>query len=215
MSPICRRAGCVADGIPDIWRRCVGARPQNGLSLLSLQIVSPGVCARQEHRHAVGGETPLDAERILAMLAEHAVDYVIVGGLAVQTHGHVRTTVDIDIYPSPDPKNLARLADALNALDAEILNPGNEGLKIDAKTLPRATLWQFATRDGAIDVLFDAPGTPAYEQLRTRALEIRLGDLELAVAGRDDLISMKRASARSVDLEDIAALTELGADGSA
>jgi len=157
-------------------------------------------------------DTPLDAERILAALAEHAVDYVIIGGLAVQTHGHVRTTVDIDVYPRPDPSNLARLADALNALDARILNPGSEGATIDAATLPRATLWQFATPHGAIDVLHDSPGAPPYDELRRRALEIRLGDLELAVAGRDDLISMKRASARPVDLEDLAALTELGAE---
>jgi Nucleotidyltransferase of unknown function (DUF6036) len=155
-------------------------------------------------------DTPLDAERILTALAEHSVDYVIVGGLAVQTHGHVRTTVDIDVYPRPEPSNLARLADALNALDARVLNPGSEGAKIDAKTLPRATRWQFATRHGAIDVLHDAPGAPPYDELRARALEIRLGDLELAVAGLDDLISMKRASARPVDLEDLAALTELG-----
>ncbi len=155
-------------------------------------------------------DTPLDAERILAALAEHSVDYVIVGGLAVQTHGHVRTTVDIDVYPRPEPSNLARLAEALNALDARILNPGSENAEIDAKTLPRATLWQFATRHGAIDVLHDAPGAPPYDELRARALEIRLGELELAVAGLDDLISMKRASARPVDLEDLAALTELG-----
>jgi hypothetical protein len=161
----------------------------------------------------VRAEAPLDAERILGMLFEHAVDYVIVGGLAVQTHGHVRTTVDIDVYPRPDSKNLARLADALNELDAKSLNPGSEGLKIDAKTLPRATLWQFDTRHGAIDVLFDAPGTPPYDQLRGRALEISLGELKLAVASRDDLISMKRASARPVDLEDLAALTELDRHG--
>jgi hypothetical protein len=157
-------------------------------------------------------DTPLDAERILAALAKHAVDYVIIGGLAVQTHGHVRTTVDIDVYPRPDPFNLARLADALNALDARILNPGSEGATIDAATLPRATLWQFATPHGAIDVVHDSPGAPPYDELRKRALEIRLGDLELAVAGRDDLISMKRARARPVDLEDLAALTELGAE---
>ncbi len=54
-----------------------------------------------------------------------------------------------------------------------------------------------------------APGAPPYEALRVGALEIRLGDLKLAVAGRDDLIGMKRASGRPVDLEDIAALTEL------
>jgi hypothetical protein len=156
----------------------------------------------------VDRDTPLDAERILRSLAEHAVDYVIVGGLAVQAHGHGRTTVDIDVYPRPDPANLARLADALRALDAEILNPGGEGVTIDAAMLPRATPWQFATRHGAIDVLNDAPGAPPYDELRARALEVRLGDLTLAIAGRDDLISMKRASARPVDLDDLAALTE-------
>lgn len=150
----------------------------------------------------------LDAELILATLAEHAVDYVIIGGLAVQTHGHVRTTFDVDVYPRPEPDNLRRLADALNELDARTLNVGSEGLAMDAAMLPRATLWQFDTRHGAIDVLHDVPGAPPYDDLRARALEIDLDGIRLAVAGRDDLISMKRASARPVDLEDLAALTE-------
>jgi hypothetical protein len=152
--------------------------------------------------------TPLDAEQILDALAKYAVDYVIVGGLAVQTHGHMRTTIDIDVFPRPEPANLVRLADALKAIDARVLNRGSEGLSIDASMLPRATLWQFATRHGAIDVLRDAPGVPPYDQLRSRALEIQLGDKRIAIAGRDDLISMKRASARPVDLDDLAALTE-------
>jgi hypothetical protein len=156
----------------------------------------------------VDPDTPLDAERILQALAEHAVEYVIVGGLAAQTHGYVRTTVEVGVFPRPEPSNLARLADALNALDARVLNPGSEGLAIDAAMLPRATMWQFATRHGAIDVLHDAPGAPPYDELRSRALEIRLAEMKIAVAGRDDLINMKRASARPVDLEDLAALTE-------
>lgn len=153
-------------------------------------------------------DTPLDAERIFEVLAEHAVEYVLVGGLAVQTHGHVRTTIDIDVFPRPDRSNLARLANALNAIDARVLNPGSEGLAIDAAMLPRATMWQFATRHGAIDVLHDAPGAPPYDELRRGALEIGLGEMKIAVAGRDDLINMKRASARSIDLDDVAALTE-------
>jgi hypothetical protein len=153
-------------------------------------------------------DTPLDAERILEALARHEVDFVIVGGLAVQTHGHVRTTVDIDVFPRPDKPNMERLANALNSLDAKILNPGSELLEIDATMLPLATLWQFTTRHGAIDILHEAPGAPSYDGLRGRALEIQLGDLKLAVAGLDDLISMKRASARPVDLDDLAALTE-------
>jgi hypothetical protein len=155
-------------------------------------------------------EAPPDVERILGALAEQSVDYVLVGGLAVQTHGHVRTTFDVDVYPRPEPDNLRRLADALRALDARTLNPGAEGLAITAAMLPRATLWQFETRDGAVDVLHDAPGAPPYDELRARALKIDLGDIRVAVAGRDDLISMKRASARPVDLADVAALTALG-----
>jgi hypothetical protein len=161
----------------------------------------------------VDPDAPLDAERILEALAEHAVEYVILGGLAVQTHGHVRTTVDIDVFPRPEPSNLARLADALNALDARVLNPGSEGLAIDAAMLPRATMWQFGTRHGAIDVLHDAPGAPPYDELRSRALEIQLGEMKIAVVGRDDLINMKRASGRPVDLDDLAALTEPELEG--
>jgi hypothetical protein len=151
---------------------------------------------------------PFDPERILDALAEHEVEYVIVGGLAVQTHGHLRTTIDIDVFPKPERSNLARLADALNALDARVLNPGSEGLAIDVAMLPRATMWQFATPHGAIDVLHDAPGAPSYANLRGRALEIRLGAKTIAVAARDYHINMKRASARPVDLDDLAALTE-------
>jgi hypothetical protein len=162
----------------------------------------------------MSGEAPLDAERILAVLAAHDVDYVIVGGLAVQAHGHVRTTVDIDVYPRPEPENLRRLAAALNELSARALNPGSVGIEIDAAMLPRATLWQFDTLHGAIDVLHDAPGAPPYDELRERALEIDLGEIRLAVAGRDDLIRMKRASARPVDFEDVAALTDRGMAGS-
>ncbi len=155
-----------------------------------------------------GPDPPLDAERIFRALFDRGVDYVLIGGLAVQTHGHMRTTFDVDVLPRPEPSNLACLADALNELGARVLNPNREGLAIDAGMLPRATLWQFATRHGPIDVVHEAPGAPSYDDLRRRALEISLGDLTLAVAGRDDLISMKRARGRGVDLDDLAALTE-------
>lgn len=40
------------------------------------------------------------------------------------------------------------------------------------------------------------------------ALVITLDDHAIAIAGRDDLIKMKRAAGRPIDLADIAALTE-------
>jgi hypothetical protein len=158
----------------------------------------------------VGPDPPLDAEPILRAFSEHAVEYVIVGGLAVQTHGHLRTTADIDLFPHPERSNLARLADALNALDARVLSPADGSAMVDAAMLERVTRRQFATAHGAVDVLHDAPGAPPYEELRSRALVIQLGELTIAIAGRDDLINMKRVSGRAGDLEDIAALTESG-----
>lgn len=157
---------------------------------------------------------PLDAERILRVLAEHEVDYVLIGGLAVQTHGHVRTTNDADLIPAPDPANLERLAAALRELDARVLNAGHESATIDAGMLPRSTIWQFATRDGGIDVMHEVPGGGPYAKLSERALHVRLGDLDVPVVDLDDLIRMKLTRARPVDLADVAALTDPDAAGS-
>jgi hypothetical protein len=153
-------------------------------------------------------ETPLDAERILRALAEHDVDYVLIGGLAVQTHGHVRTTNDADLIPAPNPANLERLAAALRSLGARVLNPGEETTEIDAKMLPRATIWQFVTRDGGIDVMHEVPGGRSYDELREGALHVQLGDIDVPVVSLDDLIQMKLARGRPIDLADVASLTD-------
>jgi hypothetical protein len=153
-------------------------------------------------------DSPLDAERILRALAEHGVEYVLIGGLAVQTHGHVRTTNDADLIPAPDPANLERLAAALRALDARVLNPGEEDTVVDAKMLPRATIWQFVTRDGGIDVMHEVPGGRPYGELSDRALHVPLGDIDVPVVDLDDLIQMKLARGRPVDIADVAALTD-------
>lgn len=153
-------------------------------------------------------DAPLDAERILHALAEHGVDYVLIGGLAVQTHGHVRTTIDVDLIPAPEPANLKRLVAALRSLGASALNRGEEGTPIDAKMLPRATIWQFATRDGGVDVMHEVPGGRSYSELSERALHVQLGDIDVPVVDLDDLIAMKLARGRPTDLADVAALTD-------
>lgn len=149
-------------------------------------------------------DRPLDPARIFAALDVHEVEYVVGGGLAVQAHGHACTPNDLDLIPAPTPENLARLAAALAQLHAQLVNPGAQRLARPR----RATLWQFATAHGDIDVLLDTPGAAPFAQLRERALVVALGDRRIPIAGRDDLISMKRASGSPADLADIAALTE-------
>lgn len=156
----------------------------------------------------VEAEAPFDAERILRVLAEHGVDYVLIGGLAMLTYGHVRTMIVAELIPAPEPANLRRLAAALNSLDARVLNSGDEDIPIDAKMLPRATIWQFATRNGGVDVMHEVPGGRPYSELSERALHVRLGDIDVPVVDLDDLIQMKLARGRPTDLADVAALTD-------
>ncbi len=153
-------------------------------------------------------EPPLDAENIFAALHEHGVEYVLIGGIAVQTYGHVRMTNDADLIPAPDPENLRRLAAALNSLDARVLNEGHEDEEITAAMLPRSTIWQFSTKDGGIDVMHEVPGGREFGELSDDALKVRLGDIEVPVVGLDDLVRMKLARGRRIDLEDVAALTD-------
>jgi hypothetical protein len=63
---------------------------------------------------------------------------------------------------------------------------------------------------GRLDVMNVAltEGAPrSYDLLRERAVEAHIDGSTVAVAGLDDLIRMKRAAGRDVDLEDIGALT--------
>ena len=82
-------------------------------------------------------------------------------------------TNDVDLIPAPNRQNLDRLADALNGLGARVLNPGHEQLETSGRMLPRATLWQFSTAAGDVDVLNDALGAAPCADLRRRALSKR------------------------------------------
>ena len=77
---------------------------------------------------------------------------------------------------------------------------------IDASLLP-ATLWQFSTRLAA-STCCRMLRVRSRSMSSVRALVLALGTRSIPVAGRDDLIRMKRAAGRPIDLEDIAALTE-------
>ena len=55
---------------------------------------------------------------ILKTLANHGVDFIVVGGFAAVTLGAPIMTWDVDVVHSIEPENLRRLTTALAALDA-------------------------------------------------------------------------------------------------
>jgi predicted nucleotidyltransferase len=154
-------------------------------------------------------ENPLRAGEILRALAEHGVDFVVVGGIAVQAHGYIRGTGDVDIVPRPTLLNLSRLGEALAHLGAQVLRAASPVDVTDPHLLKRAPLIPLTTRSGRLDLINveHLAGAPSsYDELRGRALTVALEDVSIAVAGLDDLVRMKRAAGRPQDLTDIASL---------
>ncbi len=159
-------------------------------------------------------EIPLDASQILHALAEHRVDYLVIGGLAVQAHGHVRTTQDVDLLPGPAPENLDRLAAALRSLGARRAGEGNRvGVVLDAATILASDPLSLDTDAGGVDVHRSPPGSQPFVAMRRRALILDVIGLQVPVVGLDDLIAMKRAAGRPIDRGDVIALTEAEVTG--
>lgn len=153
-------------------------------------------------------ERPLDLRALFETLVRHGVEYLVVGGVAVQVHGHRRTTKDLAIVPAPGRSNFGGLAGALGELDARVAGQESAPVPVtDAERLSIAPVVPpLLTRHGELHVLNEPKGAAPYEQMRGRALVLDLDGLEVAVVGLDDLVRMKRASGRPEDLEDIAVL---------
>jgi hypothetical protein len=157
-------------------------------------------------------ERPLNLGELIAVLAGHDVDYVVIGGVATQVHGHRRTTMDLDLTPDLDPENLRRLGAALAELEARPVDGVEEGeiSVADPERLAIAAIVPpLHTRHGQIHILKEPKGARPFDEMRERALVVDLDGTDVAIASLDDLIRMKRAAGRPGDLDDIATLTEV------
>lgn len=53
--------------------------------------------------------------RVLDALEQEGVRYAVFGGLAMAAHGFDRATRDLDLFVSPDERNIERLRSALSS----------------------------------------------------------------------------------------------------
>jgi hypothetical protein len=166
----------------------------------------------------------LQADQLLRALSEHEVDYVLIGGVAIQAYGHVRTTLDLDVIAAWTPENMRRLAAALRDLEARLRGVDAELLGIDltdARQLYAGGNYLMRTAHGDLDVfeVDQTAGAPrSYGRLRDRAVPVEVFGMRLLVAHPEDLIRMKLAASefrdrpeakRRQDREDIAVLERL------
>ena len=141
-------------------------------------------------------------EAILRVLAEHDVEYVLIGGLAAALHGSDLATSDVDITPAYGAANLQRLSEALDDLHAHVRTvDAADGIEFahDAESLMRATTWNLVTDYGDLDLSFTPAGTSGYEDLRRDALHIEIGGTPITLAALADVVRSKQAAGRPKD----------------
>jgi len=160
-----------------------------------------------------GEPSALDFYGLLRELREHNVEFVLIGGFALGFHGVPRGTKDVDIVPDPNPANVARLWEALQALDARPsehgdVRPEEMPVPFTLEGLLQGGNWSLETRRGRLDVMQSVTGVEGYDELRARAVRDELPEIgrPIWIAARDDLVTMKEEAGRPQDLLDIRAL---------
>jgi hypothetical protein len=151
-----------------------------------------------------------DFEGLLAALADHKVDFVVIGGVALVLHGSARTTADLDICYSRHPDNMKRLAEALAKRNPTLRGaPPSLPFRWDARTLASGLNFTLETDLGWIDLLGEVTGIGGYREVAGTAAEMDLYGRRAKVLSLDGLEQAKRAAGRIKDLADLAEIKEI------
>ena len=153
---------------------------------------------------------------VLKALNDAGVRYLVVGGVAVVLHGHLRTTGDLDLIVELSPDNLNRALDALEASGFQPRPPvplrsfaDSETRRswVEEKNLQVFSLWHPNLPGFEVDLFVEVPFD--FDEVWRRRVEVELEGTTTFIVALDDLMVLKRAAGRARDLEDIEALEDL------
>lgn len=147
---------------------------------------------------------------LFSALDRHKVDYLLIGGLAVSLHGIERATMDVDITIAMNPANRAALIEMAKELkltpvlpvpleafnDLDLLRKWHAEKNLEAFALRTADLTSVT-----MDVLLFPP--VEFSGMFLRAVIFNVANIPVRVVCIDDLIALKQAVGRPIDLSDI------------
>jgi len=151
-----------------------------------------------------------DPVAALKILVAHDVDFVVIGGIAARLWGSPTVTRDLDICYARTPRNLERLAAALQRVHAKLRGVSeNIPFRLDARTLAAGDSFTFKSDVGDLDCLGTPTGTGGYDDLKGTAERLDVDGLKIWVTSLVDLIDMKRAAGRQKDRIEVEVLGAL------
>lgn len=135
-----------------------------------------------------------DFKELLSLLNSNNVRYLLIGGYAVNIHGHPRLTNDLDIVIAPDSGNVEKCLEALRDFGF------GEGLSKAVFSKPKSVV-RMGVEPVKIEILNYLEGVDfesAYARREIRPVE----DIEFCLISLTDLLTNKRAVGRPQDLVD-------------
>ena len=142
----------------------------------------------------------MGAEKLLKLLKENKVRFVIIGATAFPVYGYSRATLDIDIFIDPNSQNAERTRKALAKFGYDVTDISVKDL-LTKKVLIRQYLVE-------TDVHPFVTGAD-FESVWSHRVKSKFGDTFVWFASLHDLIKMKEAAGRPKDIEDLKFLLRL------
>ena len=146
----------------------------------------------------------------LKLLIKHKVEFLVVGGYAVNSYGFMRSTGDMDLWVVNDESNLNKLSNALKTLkySLDAIQTGIEELRQNRNiSLKHGKFFK-------VELISFLSSTLAFKEAYGRKeVKIILG-MDVGVVGYDDLCFLKIKSGRNKDLLDVKELKQIRKENS-
>lgn len=137
-----------------------------------------------------------DMKEFIELLEKHQVEYVVVGGFAVNYYGYIRTTQDIDFLIFPSSQNSQKMIDALDDFGF-----GNAGITGDIFENAGNAV-HLGVEPNRIDLLTNLKGV-SNEEVFKKKKRVKYKNIFLNIIDLSDLLDCKRCSDRLKDLADV------------
>jgi hypothetical protein len=142
----------------------------------------------------------IDLKKAITSLVENNVDFVVVGGVAINLHSSAYITQDLDLCYSRAPDNIERLFQALARFNPRLRNfPEELPFVFDKATLRNGTNFTFETTIGDIDLLGEVKGLGDYADALKRSVVYEVYGARIRALGLNALIDTKIAADRPKD----------------
>jgi hypothetical protein len=126
----------------------------------------------------------------------------VVGGVAVNAHGYLRATNDIDLFIRPTEENAIAAFTALRKIGVALDGLDYRDLLDDERNV------RFGREEDHVDILASIGEMP-FDQVWRNRIEMTIDGLTVPMISKADLIENKRQIGRLRDLADVEELERL------